>query len=443
MNINLTISSAPSITDSIAVRIFKASNPLVVVDAQIFAPPHNTPQNVTFADVDPVTFIVNIYETTSLMVTGTLRQSFIYQPSYESIEIRPTEFLKMVGGDTSYTNVDWKTWDIDIIYRVAFGPMFEPDQLTWITDVDGDVIGFNLAAGDEFTPDEQFTVQFYPKVQVLSPTVQSAKTITDEEIITVDTVLTDADAGKLLRLQGAGSAFTVSLPAISTTDTFLQYFFASDGGNHVNVTIDVDGGGNINYFGNRTELHLAQGERAMIIYTGTDYVVLNNIDGVLRVGDILFQNDKDATVQGAIFADGSLLDRTVYRRLWEYVQQLDASLLIADATWTGSSEQHGKFSDGDGSTTFRIPRLYSAGYLRGVEGTGITRLAGSYQADDVKAHTHTFTRTRTDTIGTNYEANRMRSGGDRGLWTGDTVNTGSTGGETTPKNTGIYLLMRI
>lgn len=445
MNINLTISAAPTVTQNIAVRIFKATNPSVVVAVQEFTPPHNSPRNITFTGVDPVVYIVNTYSTPGVPVLGTLLHSFIYDPEYIDAEIKPTEFLKMIGGNTEYQDATWAAYDIDTISRVGFGAMFEPDQIEWILNVDNQVVGFRLSQpGDEFAPDEQFTVTFYPKITLRTPVFTSDKIVTDENVITVDTVLTNANAGKLLRLQGASSAFTVSLPAIGTTDTFLTYFLVSDGGSHVNVTINVNGGGNIVLYGNKTQLHLAQGERAWIVYNGTNYTVLNDCPGVLRVGEIFDIYDKDSSVQGCIFADGALLDRTVYRRLWAFVQQLDSSLLINDATWLGSSQQHGRFSTGDGVTTFRVPRLYTTGYLRGVEGTGPTRIAGSFQNGSVGPHTHNYDRTRTDTIGTQYETNKIRQGSDRGLYTGDTVATAAnTGTETTPANFGVYKMIRI
>lgn len=455
MNINLSISSAPTITQNIAIRIFKASNPSVVVSVQEFTPPHNSPRNVTFTNVDPVVYIINTYSTPGDPVLGTLLHSFIYNPEYTSADIKATEFLKMVEGDTEYEDPAWADFDIDTVFRVGFGPLFEPDQIEWILNVDNRVIGFRLSQpGDTFAADEQFTVQFYPKITTIQPVFNSDKIVIDENVITGDTVLTSANAGRLLRLQGASSAFTVSLPAIGTTDTFLTYFLVSDGGSHVNVTINVNTGGNIVFNGNKTQIILAQGERAMIVYTGTDYVVLNDCPGVLRVGEIFDIYDKDSSVQGCIFADGSLLDRNVYRRLWAFVQQLDASLLITDATWVASSEQHGRFSTGDGVTNFRIPRLYTTGYLRGVEGTGLTRLAGSYQDDDVESHAHVMFGE--ESSATNLEAGKIPAylaggygaGNDYRIKNAATQTatrgiTGSTGLETTPKNFGVYKMIRI
>lgn len=387
MDINLTISAAPSITDKIAIRIYSAAAPSVVVGIQEFSAPHSASRNVSFTSLDPGVYIVNTYSTVGDPVLGTLRHSFIYDPTFQSADIKATEFLKMTGGTNQYTDNAWAGYDIDIVYRAAFGPLFPTDQINWVLNGSSQVIGFELSQiGDLFVTDEQVTVSFKPKITTVSPVVTSAKIFTAEEVITTDTTLVGGQAGKLIRLQGVNPNLAITLPAVGSITAFSMFMFVSDGGSHVMATLDIDGAGNINHFGNRTKLHLAQGEKAWIIYTGTDYVVLNDCPGALRVGEIIDIYDKDSTVQGAIFADGSLLDREVYPRLWDFVNQLDASMLITDAVWSGSTAQHGRFSTGDGVTTFRIPRLYTDGYARGVNGT--SRLAGSHEDDKVVDHEH-------------------------------------------------------
>jgi len=388
MDINLSISEAPLVTQNIAIRIYKASAPSVIVAVQEFTPPHSSPRNITFTGLDPVVFIVNTFETPGDPTTGTLRHSFIYDPSFQSATVKEPDTIVFAGGETSYENADWAGFTPELVIRNTAGPLSEPDQITWRLNGSSEIIGFNLVGiGNEFSPGEQVVVTFVPKIVTYTPSVESAKFITDTNVITSSRALNATDAGKMLLVQGSGTSVALTLPTIGTTDTYLMYTIVSEGGNHVSVDITVAGGGaTIFYFGARTSLNLIQGERAWIVYTGTGYMVLSEIQGVLRVGDILHQFDKDSTVQGALFADGRLLNRTQYKRLWEFVQQLDSSLLITDAAWSGAATEHGKFSTGDGTTTFRIPRLYTDGFLRGVDGT--TRLAGAHEDDAVLNHQH-------------------------------------------------------
>ena len=388
MDINLSISPAPAVTNNIVVRIFKSSSPSVVAAVQEFTPPHTSPRNISFLNVDPEVYIVNTYETPGDPVLGTLIHSFIYDPSFQSAEVKSPVYLVFEGGETSYSDPTWAGWEIELVVRNTAGPLSSPGQITWILDVDLKVIGFSLAqVGDEFAIGEQVVVTFVPKITTFSPIVISNKFVTAETIVESSTTLEGSNAGKLIRLQGSGPSINVSLPAIGTIEAFLMFVLVSEGGVHTTATINVDGGGNIVYFGNRTSLHLIQGERAMLIYTGTEYVVINEIEGVLRVGDIVDQYDKDQTTQGYVFADGSKLDRIEYARLFEYVStRLDSGSLVSDADWVSDPKNHGKFTLGDGVTDFRIPRLYTDGFTRGVD--GVVRIAGNHMDDAVKDHQH-------------------------------------------------------
>lgn len=451
MDINLTLSAAPTITDKIAVRIYKSTAPNVVVSVQQFNPPHTSPRNISFTDLDPQVYIVNTYETVGDPVVGTLRHSFIYDPSFQTADIKASEFLKMIEGATQYTDASWAGYEIDVIFRNAFGPLFNPEQYNLVLNGSGQTIGFELSQpGDQFAGDEQVVVTFKPKIVTVSPVVTSAKIITADTTISVDSTLNSDNVGKLIRLQGATSFLDIKLPAIGTIDPFSMLFFVSDGGSHINAGLSVNGGGDILHFGTRINLYLAQGEKATLLYTGADYVVMNDCPGPLRVGELVDHYDKDDSVQGCIFADGTLLDRAVYRRLWEYVQQLDASLLIADATWVGSTANHAKFSLGDGTNTFRIPRLYTDGYSRGVD--GVLRLAGSHQDDAVLDHQHeqasgliTPTNFGQGTVNRN---RGLYNGSNTGVTdlTGPAVNSAGTAigaTENLTNNFGVYKLIRI
>lgn len=83
--------------------------------------------------------------------------------------------------------------------------------------------------------------------------------------------------------------------------------------------------------------------------------------------------------------NGALLSRTTYAALFAYAS---AQGLVTEAAWTAGS--WGRFSVGDGSTTFRLPD-FRAMFLQGLDesrGLDVSRLIGVYQAPDNQAHTH-------------------------------------------------------
>jgi len=92
-----------------------------------------------------------------------------------------------------------------------------------------------------------------------------------------------------------------------------------------------------------------------------------------------------------VVADGQLLKRVDWPDLWAYAQMVG---VIADADWRGDVSLRGKYSDGDGSATFRVPDLngvqlnsVSSLYGRGDGGAGV---AGNVQTGGVPNITGTF-----------------------------------------------------
>jgi microcystin-dependent protein len=152
---------------------------------------------------------------------------------------------------------------------------------------------------------------------------------------------------------------------------------------------------------------------------------------------------------GWLVLNGSVLSRAEYSNLWTFASN-SGNITTTDASWFSLSAV-GRFSPGNGSTTFRLPDLRgtfvrSFGTLNpSVASGGI----GLYQADAFESHTHTGTTNtagaHTHTacqvypIGTQAEggpAGRLGSGatGSAGAHS-HTVSLNNTGGtETRPHN---------
>lgn len=83
---------------------------------------------------------------------------------------------------------------------------------------------------------------------------------------------------------------------------------------------------------------------------------------------------------------GALVDRASYPQLWAWVQQY--APLITEAAWqtqAAAQTSVGAYSSGDGSTTFRLPKIVD--FVRGSNGT---RTPGTWQADALQNITGTF-----------------------------------------------------
>ena len=95
-----------------------------------------------------------------------------------------------------------------------------------------------------------------------------------------------------------------------------------------------------------------------------------------------------STPTGWIKANGALVSRTTYAALFAYAS---AQGLVSEADWTATSS--GRFSVGDGSTTFRLPDMRGM-FLRGLDesrGLDTGRAVGTYQDQANVSHTHGVT----------------------------------------------------
>lgn len=134
-----------------------------------------------------------------------------------------------------------------------------------------------------------------------------------------------------------------------------------------------------------------------------------------------------------IVAFGGEFNRADYPKLWAYLQA-NPSLVKTETDWQTEATTNdgicGFFSDGDGTTTFRVPNLNKA-FLRPDD-----RGVGSYQVDEFKNHTHSSLSTYGANVGTILDALGANVSSIQGS------NLSYTGGiETRPKNIAVLPLI--
>lgn len=78
------------------------------------------------------------------------------------------------------------------------------------------------------------------------------------------------------------------------------------------------------------------------------------LNGVMNygVGDFHLRDSRAYIQPYEVVADGQLLNRADWPELWAYAQMLSP---ITDSEWLADPSQRGKYSLGDGTTTFRVP----------------------------------------------------------------------------------------
>jgi microcystin-dependent protein len=95
-----------------------------------------------------------------------------------------------------------------------------------------------------------------------------------------------------------------------------------------------------------------------------------------------------AAPTGWIKANGALVSRTTYAALFAYASTQG---LVSEADWTATSS--GRFSVGDGSTTFRLPDTRGV-FIRGLDesrGLDASRAIGTFQDHANAPHVHGVT----------------------------------------------------
>ena len=136
---------------------------------------------------------------------------------------------------------------------------------------------------------------------------------------------------------------------------------------------------------------------------------------------------------GWIKANGAPVSRTTYADLFAHA---DATGLVSEANWIAGDS--GRYSEGDGSTTIRVPDLRGE-FLRGWDdsrGVDSGRNTGTRQAQQVQSHTHTASVPA---------GSGIAAGGTNSLSGGSMQNltTSSTGGaETRPRNVSLLACIK-
>ncbi|WMX18946.1 tailspike [Escherichia phage vB_EcoP_PAS59] len=88
-----------------------------------------------------------------------------------------------------------------------------------------------------------------------------------------------------------------------------------------------------------------------------------------NIGDFRLVDSRAFIHPNDVTSDGQLLNRADYPELWAYAQMLTP---ITDSAWLADPQQRGKYSSGNGTTTFRVPDRngVQSGSIPGLFGRG-------------------------------------------------------------------------
>lgn len=420
------------------INIFQETNPVAGSNVLVGAIAVNTAPNVfvqhftypaaydgrtqlhSFMGILDVAYRYVCFESPDGSASGTIRNDFVVKPSNNVYLTRDDLYLiadlspNMPGNQPAYgpdaSLIGWN-WGLE---RVGFGTLqFGVDYVKTKAGVDTtqddlDADGWRLLlAGDVIQPDEKFVIHFLPQ---LSQITAAPSTIINGIVkLVVTTTLDTFAVGKSYLLQGASGYFRVNLPDLATIPDAQPIYFNSAGGSHINVGIFSNAGQKIQFFQRTANLpstttdhiYLGQSENlAAYKFTDSDssvsWVVLYGGEGYNNVGRQILSYSKQQ--MNSVLMQGQLLSRTNYARLWEWVLNLEAGIVINDSSFNntgifGPNSQtyfinQGRFTLGDGSTTFRIPNLCSYGFQRFTNGS--VNVPGDFEFGISESHSHTM-----------------------------------------------------
>jgi hypothetical protein len=484
--------------NSLVMAIYKATAPTVLVASfQLPGPYTGQTQLHSFTGLQNVVYNYVLYESPDGGADGTQRNAFSVQPNANAYNVRdPLTLLantspyfasgtNFYGPDPSLIGWNWYpdipgtgifTYGVDYVKTVNGTPTTQDD-----TTANGYKY---LATGYSIGDGEKSVIVFLPQLQATSTSV-SGTIVSLTTLLTSNTTLTNSAAGQAFLLQGGGPALSITLPGTLAMPDNEPIFINSAGGSHVNAGLLPQGGDVFEWYNNANSLGSAT--RATVLYLGQcesigiykwtypdstrKWLIFQGGEGMRMVGEIIY--DYSLVPLNTVFANGQLLSRTAYARLWAWVQAAGTNIIF-DSFFNTTSTVNGVvyqpywgyFTYGDGSTTFRVPKLWASGYLRakaGVAGSGNSGYgySGDFTPPSVLAHIHTPMHgfgTISGGAGNLYLA-RLGGGGRYSGGGGDqfggtsspdeTMSTGGTGGfatnangEQLTANIGAYALIR-
>jgi len=399
-NVNFTMSPAPGVINDMIAVLYESLPGGGIgpeIDRLPIAAPHTSPVNLSFTNVSPETYIVKIHETPNGTTLGNLHHDFWVDASLQHLSAYTVKTFQVGAGrgtpyfDPADQDVDYINTDLNGLDYTVFKPGYGP--LDWVADINPYTGGgFSFINGQKFAQDEIYTLLI--SNLVTQPIPVAGKSFPDNVVvITNDVTFSSAHYNKLLEIDSSNALLTITIATIGTIPDGTMFGINTQKHNNAlrYAILQLPGGAFCYVNGvQRTALYLGRAEEIWLHKKGSVLRIIQWDGDYRRVGDKVYR-DGIAPFNGIQLAGGWFL-KSDYPRIFNWyinglpVGELGAGTddVIPDATnitkWI------------IGVNKFWVPDhggyFYRATDPDGNVDLGGTRLSGTNQADDNKAHNH-------------------------------------------------------
>lgn len=422
MALKISISSYVSggYTNPVIYRLYETGTGVFVDDHQELGP-HGQVYNFSWVNnIKDIVYTVKMYEQPGGTGTGTLIKSEDITVSTSTVTFDADIETIVDGGQpedpTSGTSVSPVVAALvgKDYYVVQRG--VGQRRVTRAPEITIDPTGFYTLLNDEtFNPSDTFIIKIRPQFVINPAGSAGGNTYSNITNITGDTTISSTDFGKLLVIDGNVPVVTIQLPAIASLIEKVPLFVESVGTSHHYVVFKA-----------------AIGETITATGTTSNTFILGRATGarIIKVGSTIygFTDDVDIKKRGQmewgyyvgvnrLAADGTEYVTADYPGLKKAMDAMPAGEVVNYTTWNLSQSipylfgdnataddqvlenktvfpNKGFYSLSDDGTHFRVPDLRNKFIraLKFVDGTSdterLTQMAGGYQVDQFKKHTH-------------------------------------------------------
>lgn len=364
-NSYLSFSSQPRVgTNSFVVALYLVSAPTVLLQSVTptksgTVPYYTNPFQVEFTGLtDNLMYRVILWESSDGGADGIVRGSMDFPANGASINFR--DDLHIYGGDTgatinqpTYVDTSLVGWDYSL-EEVGNGTLDAVNRPVYTVNSGG---GWTLTNGENIQQDQHFVMHFQPQI---SPSVPGTPSLVSSgQILAVNTTLDATYVNQALYLRGTASNFAITLPSLAVIGDYQQIIFYSDGGNHINVSIDCAGSDMIYRKVPVAEIVLAQDEKLTLFKANGTWNVADISETVDMVGQLVWSHNNSEP--GCLLLNGNAsVPIADYKRLYNKIMGRGSNGFISLASWAANP---GKFAWTTPSVNMTIPNAANGEYF--------------------------------------------------------------------------------